>query len=567
MAELTTGAGQPPLRTGHGLRVCLLTLYLHESLGARQLCSVLRARGHDCRLVFLKEFRWGEFRLVTRREEDILLCLLRDLNPGLLGISITSSLTADLAFDLADKIRRQLGFPVILGGAHPSVCPEQSLEHADFVCRGEGESALAELAGALAAGRPTAAIPNIWTRADGEIRRNDVRPLADDLDSLPFVTFGEPGCYFIEDGYLQEVDPATSIPLYHTNASRMACPFSCAFCAGVWLRRELYAGKGPVRRYRSVECIISEIKLARQRHPGMQVVQFWDEVFAVHPPTGWLEEFCERFPREVGMPFGIWSHPGIITENQVASLKAAGLRSVTLGVESGSEQVRCEVLNRHERNSTVLRAAAALHKHGVEAGYDFILDLPWLDEENCRGTFELAMQLPRPFHLGLHSLSFLPDTAVTRRALSEGLIRAEQVAGADRSLPERFESFLWKHRLGTGDRRGPRLTPAQRGQARRAVYWHSLIYLTSVPFIPRRALWLAYRLWPLFQLHPHPLAVVAEAARSQQETGQPRLFETLSQVYPRLAGFLARHPRLGAFVNRSARRLGRIALRMAHVPR
>jgi anaerobic magnesium-protoporphyrin IX monomethyl ester cyclase len=544
MAELSTGPGHlsSPRADPH-LRACLLTLYLHESLGARQLCSVLRARGHACRLIFLKKFRWGEFRLVTPREEDILLSLLRDLSPGLLGISITSSLTADLAFALADRIRRQFDIPIILGGAHPSVCPEQSLEHADFVCRGEGEQALAELADALAAGRPADAIANVWTRANGEIKRNDVRPLADDLDSLPFVTFGEPGCYFIEDGYLQEDDPATHIPLYHTNASRMACPFSCAFCAGVWLRRELYEGKGQVRRYRSVDRIVAEIKLARQRHPGMQVVQFWDEVFTVHAPPGWLDEFCERFPKEVGLPFGIWSHPGIITEEQVAKLRAAGLRSVTLGVESGCEQVRREVLNRHERNSTVLRAAAALHKHGVEAGYDFILDLPWLDEENCRGTFELVMQLPQPLNLGLHSLSFLPETGVTRRALAEGLLRPEQVAGADRSLPERFEAFLWKHRLGAGNRR--------------AAYWHSLIYLASMSFIPRQALWMAYRLRALLQLYPQPLIVLAEAARTKKETGQAKLFQALSQVYPRLAGFLARHPRLAGFINRAVRRLGR----------
>jgi hypothetical protein len=86
-------------------------------------------------------------------------------------------------------------------------------------------------------------------------------------------------------------------------------------------------------------------------------------------------------------------------------------------------------------------------------------------------------------------------------------------------------------------------------------------------FIPRRALWMAYRLRPLLQLYPQPLIILAEAARSRKETGQAKLFQALSQAYPRLAGFLARHPRLGALANRTIRGLGRVALRASRLAR
>jgi radical SAM superfamily enzyme YgiQ (UPF0313 family) len=429
---------------GGGVRAALLTLYLSESLGARQLASVLRSKGHHCHLVFFKEFRWGEFRHITSREQDLLFGLLREIRPDFVGLSLTSSLVADVALDLSDRIRRQLDVPVVLGGAHPSVDPEGCLEHADIVCIGEGEGAIADLAGALAAGDDCRDIANLWTRTNGELRRNDVRPLSDSLDLLPFVSYGDPDSHLIEYDRLEQVDPATRIPMYHTYAARMACPFKCTFCAGTWFRHELYAGKGPVRRYRSVDSIIAEIGQARAQNPNIELVQFWDEIFAVRPPDGWVDEFCQRFPEEVGLPYAIWSHPSLVTDGRVAQLRRAGLRSVVLGVESGSERVRREVINRRESNKTVLRAAEALHRHGVAATYDFILDIPWLTEENCRGTFELLMQLPRPFGAGLHSLSFLPGTALTARALAEGLIQPGQVGGADRTLAERFESFLWK---------------------------------------------------------------------------------------------------------------------------
>lgn len=537
--------------TAGRIRACVLTLYLSESLGARQVCSMLKSRGHECSLIFFKEFRWGEFRPVTAREQEILLSVLRERRPDLVGISLTSSLVADVAYALSDVIRKRLGVPVVLGGAHPSTCPEESLEHADFICRGEGEGAVVDLAEALARGGATDSIQNLWTRSDGTVKRNDVRPLDEDLDSLPFASYGDPDSCVIEYDALHEFDPATRIPMYHTYAARMPCPFACAFCAGVWFRRELYAGKGPVRRYRSVGNILADIKRARERHPGIELVQFWDEVFGVRAPEGWLDEFCERFPQEVGLPFGVWLHPSLTNDRFVAKLRAAGLKSVVMGVESGSERVRREVLNRAERNSAVLDAARALHDHGIAAGYDFILDIPWMEEENCRGTFELIMQLPRPFSVGLHSLSFLPRTAVTSRALAEGLIRPEQVAGADRDLAERFESFLWKYRLEARDKR--------------AAFWHSLIYLASMPFVPRELLWRAYRMRRLLQIFPQPLIVAAEAARSKKDTGHLRLWPALAVVYPGLAAFFARHPRLGAAVNRAIRAVGRRMVRLTRL--
>ena len=71
-----------PTGTSPATRVCLVTLYLSESLGVRQLSALLKARGHECSLIFFKEFRWGEFHLVTPREEELLLELLRDLQPA-----------------------------------------------------------------------------------------------------------------------------------------------------------------------------------------------------------------------------------------------------------------------------------------------------------------------------------------------------------------------------------------------------------------------------------------------------------------------------------------------------
>jgi radical SAM superfamily enzyme YgiQ (UPF0313 family) len=278
------------------------------------------------------------------------------------------------------------------------------------------------------------------------------------------------------------------------------------------------------------------------------LVQFWDEVFATGAPPGWVEEFCARWPGEIGLPFAIWSHGALVTEELIAKLKAAGLASVVIGIESGSEQVRKEVLGRHESNARILRSAEVLQRYELETGYDFILDIPWLTEENCKGTFDLIIQLPRPFNVGLHSLSFLPRTGITARALAEGLIRPEQIGRADKPLAERFELHYWKYRLDA--------------RSRRAAYWHSLIYLASTPFVPYALLRRLRRLKPLLQYFPQPVVLAAEVARLKQATGETQLFEALAAVYPGLAGFLARHPRVGRALNAVIRPCARLARRL-----
>jgi radical SAM superfamily enzyme YgiQ (UPF0313 family) len=333
----------------------------------------------------------------------------------------------------------------------------------------------------------------------------------------------------------------------------MGCPFNCSFCASPWLRKGLYGGKGQPRRYRSVSHLLAEVKQAREIHPGIEVVQFWDEVFGIRPPAGWLDEFCDRFPREVGLPFGIWSHPAVAKEETVGKLRSAGLSSVVLGVESGDPQVRKEVFNRRESDAVVLRAARAFQGQGVALALDFIMHLPWLTEENCRGTFNLIMQLSQPFDIALHSLSFLPGAEITRRALAEKKIRPQQVSRADQPLPERFEAIHWKDSLIAGDRS--------------STYWHSLIYLAAMPFVPRSLVWRLRRLERLLKLCPRPLAVAAEAARTKKVTGRLKLWPALALVYPGLAGFFARHPSLGWFVNRAARALGRLLWRLARLDR
>ncbi|MES1260157.1 MAG: cobalamin B12-binding domain-containing protein, partial [Acidobacteriota bacterium] len=69
--------------------------------------------------------------------------------------------------------------PVILGGWHPSLLPDQTLAagYVDVVVRGQGEDAMPEVARRIEAGDGMEGIPGVGYKRDGRLQFNAHRPL------------------------------------------------------------------------------------------------------------------------------------------------------------------------------------------------------------------------------------------------------------------------------------------------------------------------------------------------------------------------------------------------------
>ena len=74
-----------------------------------------------------------------------------DFEADIVGISAITG-TAPRAYDLADQLRAR-GIPVVLGGVHPTLLPDEAAEHADAVVVGYAEDSWPELLRDFAAGR------------------------------------------------------------------------------------------------------------------------------------------------------------------------------------------------------------------------------------------------------------------------------------------------------------------------------------------------------------------------------------------------------------------------------
>ena len=90
------------------------------------------------------------------------------------------------AFTIARELKEKLGKPIIFGGVHPTLFPEDiDFSFVDYLCVGEGEYPVLELMNALEQGGDASAIKNLWVKKGAEIIKNEVRDLIQDFDALP----------------------------------------------------------------------------------------------------------------------------------------------------------------------------------------------------------------------------------------------------------------------------------------------------------------------------------------------------------------------------------------------
>jgi anaerobic magnesium-protoporphyrin IX monomethyl ester cyclase len=366
----------------------------YEPQGILHLSSALKAAGHDVALT------------VASLEDPVRFA--QEYRPDVLGYSVTTG-SQGYYLDLNRRLRAQVDAFSVFGGPHPTYFPEMiQAEGVDGICRGEGEEALVDLVNALATGGDVVSIPNWWIKAaDGTIHRNPVRPPTPDLDSLP-----PPDRKLIFDK-----DPFTRKSRLKHFITGRGCPYNCAYCYNQ-AYHELYRGKGSVVRRRSVGNVLTELKWVRDNYP-LEFVVFLDDTFIW--PKEWLDEFCARYPGEIGLPFFCNVRPNLVNPEIVRLLKDAGCVSVGMGLESGDDHLRNLVLKRNLTRSQIIEASRLLREAGISIITTNMLGLPTSTLESDWATLELNVAC-RPGYANSFLYQPYPRTALGDLTRDQGLM-------------------------------------------------------------------------------------------------------------------------------------------------
>lgn len=283
----------------------------------------------------------------------------------------------------------------VIGGPHPTFFPEIITQHdIDALCVGEGDDAWPELLTAIQDRTSFDHIPNIVTKANFTPGVPPVmRQRRRSLDDLPF----------LDRELLYSSTRLGRFPMRSFMVSR-GCPYKCTYCFNHKYNM-LYKGKGALHSRMSVGRVISELTDLKGRYET-QFIKFYDDIFVMKDDE-WLDEFSERYPREIGVPFHCLMRANLLTEPILLKLKKAGLASMSMSIESGNDRVRNEVLKRNMAKETLIVAFDLCHKHNVPTFSNTIFAIPGttLKEDiesldlnlRCRVTFgEFPLFFPYP---------------------------------------------------------------------------------------------------------------------------------------------------------------------------
>ena len=351
-----------------------LTLFANRMapIGILSLASWLDKHGHETMLLDCLGPR------APKTTEETVQRILA-FKPDMVGFSTTTSAFLD-GYDIASQIKQKHPeIKIIFGAVHPSSIGGQLLEHfpnADYLCVGEGEGTLVDLAD----GKALKDVPNLVYRDGDRIVSNPRRARINDLDELPFPAWDKLDGF--ASGY--HLPLFSYIKRYGTNMiTSRGCPFTCSFCD-----RTVYEHK---YRHNSAEYTWEHMKLLRDRY-GVHHINFYDDLFTASRKR--VVELCETLIRKpLGMDWSCAIRVGHNDDEELfALMKRAGALQLSMGIETADPGM----MERHKTGlepDMVRATVRRIQKLDMRVKGLFIMGLPGETPESFRKTSDFVLDL------------------------------------------------------------------------------------------------------------------------------------------------------------------------------
>lgn len=233
------------------------------------LGEILQQEGHQVK-VFAES-------IFSPSDEELFDC-------DVLGISI-QTISAFSGYKIAQRAKEK-GIPTIIGGVHATLNPEEAINYADYVIRGEAEKSLPQLLKNLNKPQNLQKIKGLSYWQNKKIIHNPAAPLLknEELNKVPI-----PNWKLIEGWEDIFYTPVNNL-IYFTQATR-GCPFDCNFCS-------VTKSFGQSLRHRSVDLIIEELKHNRKK--TQEVLFFVDDSIGAN--KNFLKELLEAMLKKNCVP-------------------------------------------------------------------------------------------------------------------------------------------------------------------------------------------------------------------------------------------------------------------------
>ncbi len=346
--------------------------------GISYLSSFLKQFNHNTKILVLsRSFGNKNYGLIRKKIENF--------KPEVIGFYSVASQYKFIS-DISKFIKSN--YPeifLIVGGPHVTLNPEKvTKDNFDAICIGEGERPILELINMLEKNECPSNIRNLWIIKDNIIEKNQLAPFYEKLDLLPF-----------PDRTIWEEQIDYRQNLFQGNISILlgrGCPYSCTYCSNKNLRK---ITNGNYVRQRSPRNIIEEIKLIHEKYPLENSIQLEIECFNIN--TEWAIKVCneiEKYNETLDTPLSFNSNIRITSNSNFNILfeacKRANILNLNIGVESGSERVRKNILKRNYSNSDIIKTVNLAKKYKLGYNFFVIIGIPGETIEDLEESIKIC---------------------------------------------------------------------------------------------------------------------------------------------------------------------------------
>jgi anaerobic magnesium-protoporphyrin IX monomethyl ester cyclase len=390
-------------------------------LGILAVSTPLLRAGYQVRII--DSTITPDFHKRTLEELDDALCLAISLVTGPM-IKETVQIAKAAKALYPDK-------PVILGGWHPSLLPDQTLaaKYVDIVVKGQGEDALLEIVDRIAAGDSLKGVPGVGYKEDGRIVFNIPRALKP-IREMP------PKAYHLADFDAYQRVCGRRWAMY---TSSLACPYNCAYCTNDGVYGRKWNALEPDQVVEETTDLVSRY--------GLQLLWIVDDNFLVDRARA--VGIAEGIVRSgVKFDWSIQASTNLVnrlTVDELKLLRRAGLSQVSQGADSGSEKVMHLMNKDFQKIETVHAAARKLTEAGIRPSFNMIFGFPGEGEPERRESIRLIMDICRKYpgaEFWTNIFTPYPGSPIMQRAFELGIDVPKTMEGWVDFFP-RYTTLPW----------------------------------------------------------------------------------------------------------------------------
>ncbi len=348
--------------------------------GVAHISSLLKTSGHQVKLWHLCED------LGPLPSKEQFTDYLHKESFDIIGFSVVTNQWS-YTKKLAAWAKESTTATLVCGGVHALADPEGILRSYlfDYIFLGESEEAFLEFVNKLEQNKDVRTVRNLRFLEEDKVKINPIRPLPN-LKELPFKDydiFDFQRLIDVKNGWVGLM------------ASR-GCPFSCTYCFNHQMveryKKDLQCRFSELNyiRHFDVSQIIKEIKYLLSRYLNIKMFIFDDDLFTFY--KDYVVEFCKQYKQTTTLPFVVNAHTNFFDHKRAEYLAQANCKIVKFGVESGSERIRREILNRKMKNHKIKQSIQVANQHGLHSSVFLMLGLPGETYEDLMATIKLTAE-------------------------------------------------------------------------------------------------------------------------------------------------------------------------------